>query len=106
MPFVTTNILSLNVHKELNKRWGMDHGGVHTQTQMQMGAEKDTSLSNSYLSLPIKERMRWVVGNVIPQLSVPTRISHTERLLQSVGADNLYPHADKLGIFRMRSTGC
>jgi hypothetical protein len=104
MPFVTTNIISLTVHNQLDKQWGMQNGNSHTQ--MKMGAENSVHSSKSYLSLPIKERMQWVEGNVLPKLSLPTSSSRTELMLQSVGADSLYPHADKLGVFRMRSVGC
>jgi hypothetical protein len=104
MPFVTTNIISLAVHTELNKRWGM--ANVTPVMQTKMGSTPTFGASdNTYLSLPIRERMQWVVNTVLPELDTPNPTSHTEQMLQSVGADHLYPPIDKLRIFRMRSVG-
>jgi hypothetical protein len=69
--------------------------------------------SDSYLSLPLAERMAWVETSVIPNLksSLPGQrlavsTSPTLAMLRIHGAERLYPHADMLKITRMRSVAC
>jgi hypothetical protein len=121
MPFVTTNLISLNVHSALDRRWALDSPGfMKGQKQTHLQARVGGQPCDSYLSLPLAQRMQWVNDNVIPGLNardgqrvdrqLPVACcSHThtttrtEAMLKTLGAERLYPHADTLKIFRMRS---
>ena len=100
---MTTNYISVHARAELDKRW-IDCGGVKINTHM-TDHPSVRDMSNSFMSLPIKERMQWVSCNVLPKLSTQVHTSHVQQMLQAVGAEGLYPHADKLDIFRIRSVG-
>lgn len=108
MPFVTTNFLTLSVVGQLNKRWSID-GDASNKCSVRwvdLAGDKNCK-SGSYLSLPIEKRMEWVLSEVIPAIQTQQKRPQTaiHARLASVGADHLYPHADKLDVFRMRSVG-
>jgi hypothetical protein len=108
MPFVTTNIMSLAVQAELNKRWLLhkqkDLLAANDSGQPRLATGIKIAGGDNYMSLPLAERMNWINTNVIPAICAKSPTSRTELMLQSVGAENIFPHADKIGVFRLRST--
>jgi hypothetical protein len=108
MPFVTTNIMSLAVQTELNKRWLLQKQNnslaANDSCQAKLATGINITGGDNYMSLPLAERMNWINTKVIPAICAKSPTSRTELMLQAVGAENIFPHADKIGVFRLRST--